>query len=251
MFKASLLSMLSLVALIGCGDETPSANESPAKTEPTVADKPAPKAKVDPPKPAQEPLMGEAAPSLLVTQAWFWKDENGDSQPHLPVLEIWRSQQDGWKRFRVEDADSNVFHKAHSISRWYFDHRCGTSITQALDDGRWKMEQETLWERNWKGKFNRLRDVEVGDVNHDGIEDLVIATHDAGVVAVLEPKREGAEQTLIELDKVADTFVHEIEIGDIDGDGKLEFFATPSDRNQSKKSQAGKVVMYRWDGKRI
>ena len=54
---------------------------------------------------------------------------------------------------------------------------------------------------------------------------------------------------MIELDEVADTFVHEIEIGDIDGDGKLEFFATPSDRNQSKKSQAGKVVMYRWDGK--
>ena len=114
-------------------------------------------------------------------------------------------------------------------------------------DGRWA--QETLWERDWKGKFNRLRDIEVGDVNHDGIEDLVIATHDAGVVAVLEPKREGAEQTLVELDEVADTFVHEIEIGDINGDGKLEFFATPSDRNQSKKSQAGKVVMYRWDGK--
>ena len=112
MFKASLISMLSLVALIGCGDETPSANESPAKTEPTAAEKPAPKAKVDPPKPAQEPLMGEAAPSLLVTQAWFWKDENGDSQPGPARLEIWRSQQDGWKRFRVEDADSNVFHKA-------------------------------------------------------------------------------------------------------------------------------------------
>ena len=39
MFKASLLSMLSLVALIGCGDETPSATESPAKTEPTAAEK--------------------------------------------------------------------------------------------------------------------------------------------------------------------------------------------------------------------
>ena len=115
-----------------------------------------------------------------------------------------------------------------------------------MQDGKWN--QETLWERDWKGKFNRLRDVEVGDVHHDGIDDLVIATHDAGVVAVLEPKREGAEQTLIELDEVADTFVHEIEIGDINGDGKLEFFATPSDRNQSKKSQAGKVVMYRWDG---
>jgi len=115
-----------------------------------------------------------------------------------------------------------------------------------MKDGRWN--SETLWERDWKGKFNRLRDIEVGDVNHDGKEDLVIATHDAGVVAVIEPKTADSKQTLIELDEVKDTFVHEIEIGDIDGDGKLEFFATPSDRNQSKKSQAGKVVMYRWDG---
>ena len=30
-----------------------------------------------------------------------------------------------------------------------------------------------------------------------------------GVVAVLEPKREGTEQTLIELDEVADTFVRD------------------------------------------
>ena len=249
MFKASLLSMLSLVALIGCGDETPSATESPAKTEPTAAEPSVPKAKVDPPKPAQEPLMGEAAPSLLVTQAWFWKDENGDSQPGPARLEIWRSQQDGWKRFRVEDADSNVFHKAIPFQDGILTIGAERALLKhwTMADGKWT--QETLWERDWKGKFNRLRDVEVGDVNHDGIEDLVIATHDAGVVAVLEPKREGTEQTLIELDEVADTFVHEIEIGDIDGDGKLEFFATPSDRNQSKKSQAGKVVMYRWDGK--
>ena len=33
MLKASLLSMMSLVALIGCGDETPSSTESPKQTE--------------------------------------------------------------------------------------------------------------------------------------------------------------------------------------------------------------------------
>ena len=189
MFKASLLSMLSLVALIGCGDETPSATESPAKTEPTAGRKVlTPKAKVDPPKPAQEPLMGEAAPSLLVTQAWFWKDENGDSQPGPARLEIWRSQQDGWKRFRVEDADSNVFHKAIPFQDGILTIGAERALLKhwTMADGKWT--QETLWERDWKGKFNRLRDVEVGDVNHDGIEDLVIATHDAGVVAVLEPK---------------------------------------------------------------
>ena len=35
---------------------------------------------------------------------------------------------------------------------------------------------ETLWTRKWGGKFNRLRDVEIGDVNGDGKDDIVIAT---------------------------------------------------------------------------
>ena len=107
-----------------------------------------------------------------------------------------------------------------------------------MSDGKWA--QETLWERD-EGEIQRLRDVEVGDVNHDGIEDLVIATHDVGVVAVLEPKRDGTEQTTNLMKSLIP--LYEIEIGDIDGDGKLEFFASPSDRNQSKKSQAGKVVV--------
>ncbi len=203
---------------------------------------------MDPPKPAQEPLMGDPVPSLLVTQAWFWKDENGDSQPGPARLEIWRSKADGWDRVRLEDSDSNVFHKAIPFQDGILTIGAERALLKhwTMKDGRWN--SETLWERDWKGKFNRLRDIEVGDVNHDGKEDLVIATHDAGVVAVIEPKTADSKQTLIELDEVKDTFVHEIEIGDIDGYGKLEFFATPSDRNQSKKSQAGKVVMYRWDG---
>ena len=73
---------------------------------------------------------------------------------------------------------------------------------------------------------------------------LVIATHDNGVIAVFDDK-----ENITELDPKADTFIHEIEIGDLDGDGKKEFFATPSARNSSKHSQGGSVVMYKWDGK--
>ena len=241
--------MTSLIAtmLIGCGDEPSQTVEKPVDT-PTQEVEVENKAKVDPPKPAQEPLVGDAVPSLLVTQAWFWKDENGDSQPGPARLEIWRSKESGWERIRVEDADSNVFHKAIPFQDGILTIGAEKALLKhwTMQEGRWN--SEVLWERDWKGKFNRLRDIEVGDVNHDGTEDLVIATHDAGVVAVLEPKTANSEQTLIEMDETKDTFVHEIEIGDINGDGKLEFFATPSDRNQSKKSQAGKVVMYRWDG---
>jgi predicted small lipoprotein YifL len=88
MLKA-FVSLVALLTLVGCGDEEKV--QEPVKTETKSETTSAPKAKLDPPKPAQEPLIGEASPSLLVTQAWFWKDENGDSQPGPARLEIWRS----------------------------------------------------------------------------------------------------------------------------------------------------------------
>ena len=93
---------------------------------------------------------------------------------------------------------------------------------------------------------DRLRDIEIGDVSGDGKDDIVLATHDQGVVAV------GTETdgtwTFVEMDQKADTFVREIEIGDVDGDGQKEFYATPSDRNKaSGESQPGSV--YRYDVK--
>ena len=49
----------------------------------------------------------------------------------------------------------------------------------------------------------------------------------------------------VELDHEPDTFVHEIEIGDLDGDGVLEVYATPSEPNRlDDRPQAGKVVRY-------
>ena len=88
------------------------------------------------------------------------------------------------------------------------------------------MSQDKLWSQSWGGKFDRLRDIEIGDVDGDGKDEYVIATHDYGVVAVYNPAEDGGEPEVIELSKKADTFVHEIEIGDIEGDGTLEFFAT-------------------------
>ena len=56
-------------------------------------------------------------------------------------------------------------------------------------DGKWSAEN--LWTQSWGGKLNRLRDIEVGDVDGDGKDEWVIATHDAGVVAVVDPAEEG------------------------------------------------------------
>ena len=177
-------SFITALSLIGCGDEPQSVEES--NDVQTVAT-PEKKVKIDPPNPVQDPLTGDAGPSLLVTQAWFWKDENGSSQPGPARLEIWRSEESGWKRFRIEDGDSNVFHKAIPFEDGILTIGAEKALLRkwTMVDGAWS--SETLWERAWKGKFNRLRDIEVGDVNHDGKDDLVIATHDAGVIAVIEP----------------------------------------------------------------
>jgi hypothetical protein len=49
-----------------------------------------------------------------------------------------------------------------------------------------------------------------------------------------------------ELDRKPDTFVHEIELGDLDGDGALEIYATPSEPNRLDGTpQHGEVVRYR------
>ena len=234
--------VLSLI-LAACGGD-----ESKKQTSATqsAAKKSAPSAEYTA---KQDPIIGDKTQALLLSQAWFMKDAKGKSKPGPARLEIWRKGPAGWNLSRLEDDESNVFHKAvlsedgsiltigamgAHLKRWSF------------AEGKWS--QEKLWSQSWGGKFDRLRDIEIGDVDGDGDDEYVIATHDFGVVAVFNPGKNGGKPEIVEMDKKADTFVHEIEIGDIDGDGKLEFFATPSDRNKANVSQHGEVVMYKWDG---
>ncbi|MFT4570809.1 MAG: hypothetical protein ACI8TX_000929 [Hyphomicrobiaceae bacterium] len=201
------------------------------------------------PQPVRQALEGEVRPALLLTHAWFYKDAKGSPKPGPARLDIWRDGPGGWAATRLEDSDSNVFHKAIAYDGGILTIGAQKAMLKhwTFADGKWSAR--TLWERNWGGRFQRLRDVEIGDVDHDGKDEIVIATHDSGVVAVIDVDDVNGEVTVSEFDQKADTFVHEIEIGDIDGDGKLEFFATPSDRNKVNASQAGGVVMYRFDGK--
>ncbi len=199
------------------------------------------------PTPAREALTGPARPALLLTQAWFYKDADGKSKPGPARLDIWRETDGRWGHTRLEDADSNVFHKAIPWAGGILTIGAERALLKkwTFADGKWN--EEVLWEGDWGGRFDRLRDIEIGDVTGDGKDELVIATHDAGVVAVVTPQPDGTVKVL-QMDEKADTFVHEIEIGDIDGDGTNEFFCTPSDRNKANAAQAGGIAMYKWDG---
>ncbi len=202
---------------------------------------PPPAEKVEAPKPAGP------APTLLMASAQFVKTPEGKPKPGPALLTLWRKDGDTFTSTTHEDPDSNVFHKAVPDGKggFYTIGAEGAFLKHwTSKEGKWA--GEVLWHPTWEGKFQRIRDLEIGDVSGDGQDDFVMATHDYGVLGIVSRNATGAWEAT-ELRKKADTFVHEVEICDVDGDGKKEFFATPSDRNQSSgKSQPGQVVMFRF-----
>ncbi|MEW6380539.1 MAG: VCBS repeat-containing protein [bacterium] len=197
---------------------------------------------------------------LFLAQAQFRTEQQPDGEarsiPGAAKLTMVKRTPDGWKSTLLEDPESNVFHKA----LWFnppsgqpgiltiSGNAAALKLWHRNEAGQWK--GTLLWNPTFGGEQNRLRDVETGDVTGDGGDDLVIATHDQGIVAVLQWK-DGA-WVITELGRTPDTFVHEIEIGDINHDGKKEFFSTPSAPNRLDGSpQPGKIIMYRFDGERF
>ncbi len=239
----------SVAFLAACQSEAP----KPAKTEKkaaAAAAKPAPRpkpvaAKPPPPPPPAEPrreaLVGGPYPTLLVSQAQFIDGPKGPV-PGPAKLSIVRETPDGWVTTIVEDPDSNVFHKA----MMYGDEILTIGANKAMlktwqfADGAWS--EKTHWNPTFGGKFDRLRDIEIADVDGDGELELVIATHDQGEIVIVHPNESWRVE---KIDAQPNPFVHESEIGDVDGDGDLEIFATPSKPNKLDQEQPGEVSMYK------
>jgi len=182
---------------------------------------------------------------LLLALAVLEKGADGRPVPQPAQLGILTETADGWSYTAVSDPDSNVFHKA-----MVYEPRPGEiGILTAGGSGAslklWQSgaEPEVLWDADFGGKFSRMRDVEIADIFGDGTPSLAVATHDQGVVAVVKPSGDGWE--VIEIDGEPNTFVHEIEVGDLNGDGVVEIYATPSLPNKlDGTSQPGWVVRY-------
>ncbi|MBU0617592.1 MAG: VCBS repeat-containing protein, partial [Planctomycetes bacterium] len=234
----SFVGLLSglLLALAGCGqaeksDQIPSSRTSTAPSGP--------------------------CPTILLAQAQFIETtdpETGEtkSTPGAARLEILRQVGDEWTPEVIEDPESNVFHKAVLFEDpenpdtppgilTIGANAAALKLWRKSDDG-WTAE--TLWTTTFGGKHNRLRDFEIGDVTGDGKLDFAVVTHDQGVVAVLSRGEAGWETT--EIDRKERTFVHECELGDLDRDGVLEIYATPSKPNKFDGTpQPGEIVVYR------
>ena len=142
----------------------------------------------------------------------------------------------------LEDEESRVFHKAictktaDTTSLWTIG-ATGAHLKE------WNLEDLSPMKTHYSGKFggkwDRLRDIEHLK-GADGQDLWAIATHDQGHVLVID-KTTGAVTTL-HTEKT--TFVHEVEVGDFNGDGLQDFATTPSKPNKSGKSQPGRVDAY-------
>jgi len=242
---AALAALAGAALLLAACEKGGSSGDQGAKQQAPAAASAAPAAVAAPP--VREPLVGGPYPALLVAEAQFTDavaaDGTKKAVPGYAKLLIVRKTEHGWTVTKLEDPDSNAFHKAMPWENGFLT----IGATQAMlktwqfVNGAWA--QQTRWNPKFGGKFDRLRDIEQGDVDGDRKDDLVIATHDQGVIAVVHPSLGWKVE---EIDRQPDTFVHEIELGDVDGDGTLEIFATPSKPNKLDQEQPGEVRMYRY-----
>jgi hypothetical protein len=231
-----VLAIVWTLASCGEGGEAPSA-KAPAA---------APGLRAAPPAPA------DLDHALLLTLSVFPKDPmtgKASSKPGPATLVILRRQGGAWVHEVLEDPESNVFHKALPFRPAGGEPGILTISGNAARLKLWRkragsFEAEVLWSPEFGGKHNRLRDLELADLDGDGQIEIALATHDQGVVAVGRSDADGVR--VLELDREANTFVHEMEVGDIDGDGVLELFTTPSQPNRFDGSvQTGRVMRYR------
>lgn len=201
--------------------------------------------------PAASTAPESLSKGLLVATSQFPVGPDGKIVPKPgPARLEWITRKDGqWRTGAVEDPDSNVFHKALVLAPPAAAPGIVTLGGNAAAVKLWRngaggLQAQPVWRAEFGGKQNRMRDAEVGDVLGDGRPSLAVATHDQGVVAVVAPNPDGSWEVK-ELDREADTFVHEIELGDLDGDGVVEVYATPSEPNKLDGTpQSGKVVRY-------
>jgi len=240
---------LTLILLLTGGLAACGAEETPTKA---ATDQGAAKTAAAPAV-AATPTTPDTLPNgIVLALAQFVTEKGKDGKdkfvPGPARLEFLYRENGQWKTSSFEDPDSNVFHKA-MLYDWGDGPRLLTlGGTRAILKA-WKLTDSglsptVLWEKDFGGKFSRMRDAEIADLLGDGKPSLAVATHDQGVVAVVHPSG-GGKFDVKELDHKANTFVHEIEVGDLNGDGMIEIYATPSEPNRLDGTpQKGEVVRY-------
>jgi hypothetical protein len=260
--RGSLFVLLPIGVAIGCGDDdepgtTQESSGSSGESEATAS--PAGEART----PAETETPADLPNALLLAYAQFVV-ENGavTARPGPARLEILRRVGGEWAVEALEDETAAVFHKAIVFTPpggrpgiltlsgvaprpegGQLPHEPAVKLWHAGPEG-WT--PTTLWAEDFGGRFNRMRDAEIADLYGDGKPDIAVATHDRGIVAVLRaPEEAGGAWRVERLDRQEDIFIHEIEVGDVNRDGTLEVYATPSEPNRLEGgAQHGEVIRF-------
>ncbi len=167
-----------------------------------------------------------------------------------PETVVWDTKRNGDSKTKsYEQLGGNVFHKAMWFEPAYGEPGILTISANMPSIKIWRPVDggwigELLYQGLVGGEEHRYRDIEAGDVDGDDVDELVLATHDRGGIYVFAQTPEGLVAQRIHSREVP-YFVHEIELGDVDGDGRLEIFSTPSEPNKLDGSrQLGEVLMH-------
>lgn len=241
-----LVTVVGLVVLLeGCdgdGDGEPPEPATDTDTDTHFVEAPAPS--------ASGRVPDDLPNGLLLAYSQFpVRDGRVVPEPGAARLEILTRRGGEWRLDVLEDEESNVFHKAMVYEPPGGAPGILTIGAMGAAVRLWRREgdgwqAETLWQTRFGGRFDRMRDVEIADLFGDQRPALVIATHDQGVVATIRSDAAG-EHTVNEMTRTPNTFIHEIEIGDLNGDGVLEVYATPSEPNDlDGGAQSGSVIRF-------
>lgn len=258
MSKRSIVSLA--LFLLACGGESQTETPSPRAEDESARAGATEPTKAEPtPRPAQTAALPDTLPKgLLLAYSHFpVVDGRPSVTPGAARLEIVTRRGGEWHTQVLEDDASNVFHKAMVLDPAEGEPGILTVGGMGASVKLWRRQgdawrPETLWQAEFGGERNRMREVEVADLYGDGRPTLAVATHDQGVVAVLRQASDGA-WSAEELDRQANIWVHEVEVGDLNGDGTREIYATPSQPNElGGREQHGTVVRYvpRTNGRR-
>ena len=171
--------------------------------------------------------------------------------------EGWTWEERGGRPFarRFQTGGGTVFHLARWFEPAYGEPGVLTLSANLSYLKLWRPAEsgwapETLFAAAVGETDHRFRDLEVGDVDGDAADELVLVTHDQGRAFVLEQTEAGLVPT--ELPRAGTAlgdwiFIHEVELGQFDDDPALEIALTPSAPNRMDGSaQPGRVERYDW-----
>ena len=198
-------------------------------------------------RPKAHPL---SQPTLVLTQAQFNWETNAAGKripkPGPAKILLLSKLGDGWLSNTLEDKDSRVFHKAVCRGKSLLTIAGSDAHLKTWDwqDGQW--QSKSHWQPKFGGAWDRLRDFEFGDVDGDKVNELIIGSHDQGVIAVA--KEQNGVWSVKEIYREADTFIHEIEIGNLRAKGTPRIYSTPSKPNKADYSQSGEIMESYLDG---